>query len=513
MKVMNCIVLGLFLLLYFYPLSANNLKIENVRLTGQNTSEGYTMVEFDISWDNSWRDIVNWDAAWVFVKFYSTEGTWEHAHLDTNEANHMIPVGAMVKTGVKDDHSLGVFIYRNSNGSGPNNWDNVQLRWDYGSQGVADNAMVTIKVFAIEMVYVPESIFYVGDEYSSFHLFRFGPKTSYRISSQSSILVAQSIGKLWADGQISSGSTAATFPTGYEAFYCMKYEITQEQYVDFLNSLTRTQQNTRTWTDISGHSITNRYVMTHLIGVNFRNSIRCDALLPESGPIVFYCDYDGDGIGNEDNDGQNIVCNYLNWMDGCAYADWAGLRPMTELEFEKACRGDQAVLPGEYGNIYQIDYTLNNEGSFNEVIASQPVSIGNAIFGNTYRSINGPLRAGIFALSSTSRQEAGASYYGIMELSGNLCEQTVTIGNNDGRNFQGNHGDGKLSTNGNAHDVNSWPGIYANEVIGASGSGYRGGYFRGGFYLLRISDRAAAAGTSLQDRDSAYGFRCVRSEN
>ena len=34
-------------------------------------------------------------------------------------------------------------------------------------------------------------------------------------------------------------------------------------------------------------------------------------------------------------------CNYLSWDDAMAYADWAALRPMTELEFTKACRGDK----------------------------------------------------------------------------------------------------------------------------------------------------------------------------
>ena len=31
--------------------------------------------------------------------------------------------------------------------------------------------------------------------------------------------------------------------------------------------------------------------------------------------------------------------NWISWDDGLAFADWAGLRPMTELEFTKAARG------------------------------------------------------------------------------------------------------------------------------------------------------------------------------
>ena len=30
---------------------------------------------------------------------------------------------------------------------------------------------------------------------------------------------------------------------------------------------------------------------------------------------------------------------YISWPDLLAYADWAALRPITELEYEKAARG------------------------------------------------------------------------------------------------------------------------------------------------------------------------------
>ena len=36
-------------------------------------------------------------------------------------------------------------------------------------------------------------------------------------------------------------------------------------------------------------------------------------------------------------------------MDLVAYLDWAALRPMTELEYEKIARGSaEAIVPGEY---------------------------------------------------------------------------------------------------------------------------------------------------------------------
>ena len=40
-------------------------------------------------------------------------------------------------------------------------------------------------------------------------------------------------------------------------------------------------------------------------------------------------------------------CNHLCWADAVAFAAWAGLRPMTELEYEKACRGPGYAHHGE----------------------------------------------------------------------------------------------------------------------------------------------------------------------
>ena len=36
-------------------LFANNIQVSDVKLTGQNTTLKYTMVQFNISWENSWR--------------------------------------------------------------------------------------------------------------------------------------------------------------------------------------------------------------------------------------------------------------------------------------------------------------------------------------------------------------------------------------------------------------------------------------------------------------------------
>jgi len=63
---------------------ANGIRITNVSLTGQNTTNQTTKVQFDVSWNNSWRVSarpVNWDAACVFVKFRLANCNWEHARI------------------------------------------------------------------------------------------------------------------------------------------------------------------------------------------------------------------------------------------------------------------------------------------------------------------------------------------------------------------------------------------------------------------------------------------------
>ena len=295
----------------------------------------------------------------------------------------------------------------------------------------------------------------------------------------------------------------------------MKYEITQGQYRDFLNTLTRTQQNSRTETSLAAGttSVTNRYVMSGKSSLTNRNGIRCDATIDANNPINFYCDLDGDGTPNESTDGEWIACTHLSLQDGTAYADWAGLRPMTELEFEKACRGTQAPVSDEYAwgtnAIASAAYTLSNPGRTNESISTNySTTAGNTSYATTDGSIKSPLRVGIFATSISNRIQSGASYYGIMELSGNVWEICVNIINNEGRNYTGLHGDGQLSASGNANTA-QWPGlITGGDWFGAGG---RGGSFSTTEASLKVSGRDLSIyPDKLGNRYLDLGFRAVR---
>lgn len=507
----------LTLLISSRPLWANNIQVGTVNLTDQNTTDNYIYIQFDISWDNSWRldgvaEPYNWDAAWVFVKF-NIEGDnpdlgWQHCSLNTS--GHTAPSGSVVENPTSDNPQTGVFIYRSAGnkttaGNAANvAWNNVKLRWNYGADGIADEATVDVKVFAIEMVYIPEGNFYVGsggNEPSAFYQYPTSTNP-YQITSEAEIPVGTTNGNLYYPPYLSDfggdqkGPIPATFPKGYAAFYLMKYEISQGQWVDFLNTLTRTQQNFRTGSNVSTDQITNVYVMSNTSSISHRCNITCSGTgNGTTDPITFTASV------------PDRACNYLSWADGAAYSDWAGLRPMTELEFEKACRGTKNAVPEEYawGNtlVASSAYTLSNDGQPNETVSNAAINpTGNTSYTPTDGSIDGPLRCGIFATSTSTRAEAGASYYGVMEMSGNLWERPVTIGHPDGRAFTGVHGNGAIPDSGNAN-VSNWPNT--------SGAGVRGGAWLYSAPALRVSDRNAANHLS-PSRNSDDGFRSARTQ-
>jgi formylglycine-generating enzyme required for sulfatase activity len=479
----------IILLLASSSLFANNLVITNVKLTGQDTVADFSLVQFDIGWENSWRNNVgpsNWDAAWVFVKFrLKTSDIWNHATLHWVDGTgsgdgHTEPANTNIAS--SNDNAAGgahgVFIYRNANMlQGSVNYTGVQLRWDYGMDGLVDGDSVEICVLGIEMVYVPQGSFYIGSGGSeTSHFYTYPDVTNpYLVTSEAAIPIGTVAGNLYYNQDTpfagdQNGPIPAAYPKGYNAFYMMKYEITQSQYVAFLNKLTPTQASARKYTGSA-----NRYAIT------------------------------GSSPGSYTTTNPYVACNFLKWRDLGAYLDWAALRPMTELEFEKACRGNQPPVPNEYawGTTYiaTSNYTLSNAGAANEGIAVNYSTEGNALITITSFNINGPIRAGIFAanVSNTGRVTAGAGYFGIMELSGNLSETLVSLGKSQGRLYTGLHGDGVIKANGE-YNTSDWL---------PTGIGIRGGNWNGSLGNGQVSDRDWAT-IGAPNRDSRYGGRGVR---
>jgi uncharacterized protein (TIGR02145 family) len=486
-KNLKIFVLILLCILGVNQVFANNLTITNSSLQ-VNPNTSWVYVQFDISWENSWRTstgAANWDAAWVFIKYRVGSGDWQHAKLSPEANDHIAPTGSSI---FPTADSMGVFIYRDTNGTGNVNFSTAKLAWKYAADGVAGGASIDFKVLGIEMVYVPQGSFWLGDGSSYFPFRQTGSNTPAQVTSNSIVIKQEGSNNNAGDAVLENGLTIngvngicttgngaidnTDYPTGYKAFYCMKYELSQGQYAAFLNLLTSTQAATR-YPNNNGQY---RYT----ISGTYPNFL---AAAPDR------------------------ACNFLSWADGAAYTDWSGLRPMTELEYEKACRGPLNAVTGEYawGNtsiFYSWNYTLANDGTSSESISNCDSNIGNASWNSQFQ---GPVRCGIFAASAVNktRQETGASFYGIFEMSGNLFERTISLGNPSGRAFTGLNGNGRLSSEGDAN-VSAWPGIDAN------GAGLKGGSwlnYPGWFLWISYRNLSSYITTT---RSETYGFRCAR---
>jgi len=247
MKKFYTLVIFLISLFYSSFYYGNYMLIQNVAMTGENTAAKTVQVQFDISWENSWLDEVNFDAAWVFVKYKDTNGDWHHATINTDGYGN--GSGTPNYINVTED-KVGAFFSRRAEDVGNFDADNVQLQWAYGSDGLSDINGIEIRVFAIEMVYVPEGDFncspYITRGQSGKTFLAPGANAPVINSRLSPVLTynGDSLrikGNAGVDTDNDGVVDNTTFPTGYFPFYCFKYELTEQQYADFLNTLSPSQ--------------------------------------------------------------------------------------------------------------------------------------------------------------------------------------------------------------------------------------------------------------------------------
>lgn len=371
----------------------NNILVQNVTTTGNNATNKTIQVQFDLSWENSWRDDINWDAAWVFMKFKDASGVWQHVQLNTTGfANGTGTANTVQVTSDK----VGAWVYRSAAGTGTFNSTSMQLQWNYGLSGLTSVTGLEVRVYAVEMVYVPQgdfncaknSFFYApGNNFPVINT-RLSPSLTYNsyFTQVNSLRIKGNTGiDFDNDGTIEN----TAYPIGYTAFYCYKYELTEQQYADFLNTLTNTQQ-------------TNLGIAGSGIAIN---------------------------NGQYFSSTPTLACNFATTNRILAYADWSGLRPMSFLEFNKA----------SYGPLQPVDNGMGGYAAWGEM--SQPENF-------RYGATN----VGYAANATSTRGSAGASYYGILELTGSLTETVVKL---NYTTFTKSNGDGLLSSSGTA-DVSTW---------------------------------------------------------
>jgi formylglycine-generating enzyme required for sulfatase activity len=386
---------------------------------------------------------------------------------------------------------------------------------------------IDLKGFAIEMVYIPapttaRPVFGDGDGTTeSVNALHYTDNLATNNSVLPMLCDANGFddAELETDGiYVYSNDTIQTtnpigaleaFPT-MKSLWCMKYEIGQAAYRDFLNTLTYDQQVTRT--SFAPNSVTGTSALS---GGTSRNFLEVKTPgVSNTTPAVYGCDGNNNNVYDEPGDGEWIACNFLAWVDVAAYLDWSGLAPMSELQYERICRGNSSAggnlaVVGEYAwgtnTIFGSTYSLTGISSAAELASNASNVVGNAAYATTASA--GPLRSGIFATASSNRMVSGATYYGVMEMSGNMPEYCISLGCQAGRSchFVPN-GNGVLSALGNAQlsvgATGFWPGMEGNlnlaatttcigtcEVLSSGGIRFRGGSIGDPAASLSVSDR------------------------
>ena len=491
-------ILFSFFIFCFNPIHANNLQI-----TGISVNQTTQMVSFTLSWDNSWRVSSapnNWDAVWVFIKFKDCSAgantPYTHGTLSSTTADHsftnleaMTSVNGATSTqsstqGATMDYTDGIMLRRNSIGLGTVT-SSVSLKV---SNLPSAASSISTSVYGLEMVYVPQGDFYVGDQsggnYYTFLATAVATDPPMQITSSYETGAQSFYVNAPAGTPTTISSVPSTFPKGQYGFYMMKYEITQGLYAEFLNSLGSVAATAR----FPGNFGSNRNQLNVVSGVY--SSTRPDR-----------------------------AQNWLSWADVSALLDWACLRPMTETEYEKSCRGSTGTsftLEYSWGNT-TIAAGLTYTGTAIEN-GTETFSSGNAEYSNTAITNGdgglGPVRAGVFATSSSTRQTAGASYYGIMELTGNVREVVVamvTPGTNN--TFTRVWGDGSIDpVTGNHNVVGGWPSaavaVANNSTTNAVG--HKGGAWNNAIAQLTVSERLYIYNAPVITRQNYNGGRGVR---
>lgn len=451
------------------PASASGLKVETTSVD-RSAESGTVVVTADVTWRNAWRSDRNHDAVWLFVKGRTPpRREWGHARISSVSSS---APGTAVDCWPSAD-KVGVFCAPAATHRGDVSL-RVTLELALGPPPAGPPPAIEARVHGIEMVYVPAGPFSIGDpdprsaDYAAYYQSNAAGAHdgTLRITSEDAIRVGPEAGALFYQTRTPQyegdrqGPVPASFPKGTRAFYVMKYEVSQGQYAAMLDAI----------------SAEHTFFRAPFGGVGYyaqRGSIRLDGERYVA-------------------DAPDRPANWMSWDDGTAFADWAGLRPMTEFEFTKAARGPVEPVAGDYPwGTASKDRLLRRNQADDDLAQT----------GDADES----------RLTDDTRDVFGASYYWVMDLAGSVWEKVVTIGHPSGRAFEGTHGDGRLGAYGIATNAD-WP---SGDHDGG-GYGYRGG----GYYERGMPDREfnPFSPTAWRrygswggaPRSVAYGFRAAR---
>ncbi len=440
----------------------------SVRILSINQGPNFTLkVDCEVVWQNSWSEssnAPNHDAVWLFSK-QKEISSFGYLHSKIESAS-----SSDFQIHISND-SLGLMLESNAS---------LLSKESRGIVSVVFSKkpiQVNFYVGGIEMVFVPEGTFFLGDAVSN-HSFESFLKDPLKIESENQLKFGDNLSSSTFNSVV--GDVPTKFPKGFNAFYCMKYEISQQQFAEFLSGLSYVEQKIIFDPNANLKLGSNPLVTgsnTYFNGLSFSEI----GFEPINKPFKIECDLNKNGVFNETTDGMTLACNYLSWFQVLSYLDWVGLRPMTEFEFEKACRGFGSSVSKEFafGTDKVTDANiLTNDSTELETNASIAL-VAAGIASHGYFGRSGPLRCGFAATSSTQKLTAGASYWGIMELSGNLWEQTMGVNKQNGLLFSDSYGDGF---------VNSFPADWKTESCMLRGGAWFSGI--GPTYRdLAVSDR------------------------
>lgn len=403
------------------------MQANNIRVKLNSYTAATKQLNITLAWDNSWHDGSGTfrDAAWLFVKYKDVNnGEWQHAILtNPTSANNLLTdtlSGANVKFDVlgKNPNTAGVagsrgFIIRRAKSTNTATQYSAEYAGNYNvaislnvtlaTTGGALLANPEIRVYALEMVDIPAGAYYVGD----------GTPNSYietNTTTNSPFAVTSETSQVPFSNSSPTTYLATGFPRATYEYYMLKYEVSNEAFSEYMNTLTRAQQNLIANTNLTAASSGAQNVIASDYG-----HVKA-TVTSLTDPAIFGCDANNNGVFNEINDGQNngVIIEKMNM--GIGYLDWAALRIMTAYEYEKACRGPVYPVQNEYawgsavmGNgTPDVDLFGPNESM------SVPVDGPRSPF-------NQSVRNGAYAKpTGATRLNSGGSYYGVMEL-GNSC--------------------------------------------------------------------------------------------